>query len=69
MIIFWILIVLTAIYKVLVWVFEPEKCPKCGSSMYSYFDEEKNDFYYECPKCGHKEKYEERMNKSNNLKE
>lgn len=37
--------------------FTPYKCYFCGEEMECYYDEKYRAFYYECPKCGHKEVY------------
>lgn len=37
------------------WITKPDRCPKCGETMITYYTNKDTHTYKECPKCGYKE--------------
>lgn len=54
-----LVVFMAVLYISILYAFTPMKCPKCGEQMECYYNEEKQEFEYECPKCGNTIKYDE----------
>lgn len=53
--VFAIICLAIVILTIIQYAFRGERCEMCGEIMDEYYDEEKQRFFYECHKCGHKE--------------